>query len=602
MPLTDNRSGTFQAASALYFRLLLCLLPGLGWLAGAPALAQQKTTTAPPDPAVVLARPTTKSDKVVAEETEFADAYRYIIVDEPTKAIPAFEKLIQKNPANAAAQYALALALVKTGKLTEALIPAQKAYQLDPENTYYLLQVAEGLVKQKRYAEAEALYETLLAKGNQAMEYGVELAAIYLFDDKPDKALATYDRVEKAMGMNEEITRQKQRIYLKQNKIDNAIAEAEKLIASEPADPDFLVEGAELLLANDRVPLAISWLERALVVSPDSPQAHMMLADIYRRQGDATKSGLALQKVLANPNLEASLKARILAGYVGLAGTDSSARQNALQMAQDLTRQNPADAKAQVMLADLLMQQGNKAGARDAYVRAARLDPSVYEVWGAIVQLDGELAQVDSILVHTEKALEVFPNQGLLWYSNGSAHLYKRHYQQAAEALEESRKLLVTNPKMLPEINGQLGDAYNGLRDHPRSDEAYEAALKADPLNDRVLNNYSYFLSLRHENMPRAKAMSTKLAERHPANATYLDTHAWVLYVSKDYAAARQFLEKAIQADPANISGTILEHYGDTLFQLGNKAKALEQWKLAKQKGGVSDRLDQKIAGQKLYE
>ena len=63
--------------------------------------------------------------------------------------------------------------------------------------------------------------------------------------------------------------------------------------------------------------------------------------------------------------------------------------------------------------------------------------------------------------------------------------------------------------------------------------------------------------------------MSTKLAELHPKNATYLDTHAWVLYVMKDYAGAKKYLEKAIQSDPANISGTILEHYGDVLIPVG---------------------------------
>jgi tetratricopeptide (TPR) repeat protein len=549
-----------------------------------------------------IAQPALKSDKAVAEETEFTDAYRFLLVDEPTKAITALEKFIQKNPANAAAQYALAMAMIKAGKTTEALPLAQKAYKLDPKNTYYLLQVAELYVKQKRYPEAEELYESLLEKGTETIEYGVELAAIYLFDDKPDKALATYDRVERAMGLSEEITRQKQRIYLKQNKVDKAIEEAEKLIASEPADPDFLVEGAELLVANERVPLAITWLERALKLNPDSPQAHMMLADIYRKQGDMEKSGHELQKVLANPNLEAGLKARILSSYVGVVGESPTTKQDALKMAQTLAQQSPNDAKAQVMYADLLTQQGQKAEARDAYVRAAHADPSVFEIWGAIIELDGDLGQVDSILVHTEKALEVFPNQGRLWFANGSAHLYRRHYQQAVESLEESRKLLSSNTQMLTDINAQLGDAYNGLRDHARSDEAYEASLKTDPNNDRVLNNYSYFLSLRKENLAKAREMSAHLIKRHPKSATYLDTHAWVLYTLKEYAEARKFLEQAIAADPNNISGTIREHYGDVLFQLGEKAKAVDQWRVAKQKGETSDRLDQKIAGGKLYE
>ena len=610
MPVLSTHIPDSERTAAKQSGWLLTLL-GLVWLMiPRVGFAQKKPRIVPDRPVSTtiidngaIAQPTQKSDKTVAEETEFTDAYRFLLVDEPTKAVTALEKMLQKSPANAAVNYALATALIKAGKAIDAFAYAQKAYQLNPTNAYYLLQVAELYVKQKRYADAETLYEELLSRGQESMEYGVELAAIYLFDDKPDKALATYDRVEKAMGLNEEITRQKQRIYLKQNKVDKAIEEAERLIASEPADPDFLIEGAELLIANERVPLAVTWLERALKLNPDDPQAHMLLADVYRKQGDTDKSGQELQKVFANPNLEAGMKARILSSYVGVVGDTPTAKQDALKMAQTLVAQSPNDAKAQVMLADLLMQQGQKAEARDAYVKAAKADPSIYEVWGAIIEIDSDLEEVDSVLAHSEKALEVFPSQGTLWYANGSAHLYKRHYQQAVDALDEARKLLTTSPKFKSsELQGQLGDAYNGLGDYARSNEAFEAALKADPQNDRVLNNYSYFLSLRKENLPKARTMSTLLAERHPTNATYLDTHAWVLYVMKDYAAAKQFLEKALQDEPKRVTGTILEHYGDVLFQLGEKDKALTQWKLAKQKGETSEWLDRKIAAGKLYE
>ncbi|GAA4410843.1 tetratricopeptide repeat protein [Nibrella viscosa] len=534
------------------------------------------------------------------DESLFTEGMKYIMTDEPTKAIAQFEKLIQKNPANAAAQYAVASALLKSGKITEALSYAQKAYQLDNGNKYYALQLAEIFVKQKRYAEAENLYEAVLQKGPDNIEYGVELAAIYLFDDKPDKALETYDKVEKVLGLNEEIIRQKQRIYLKQNKVDKAIEEAEKLAAAEPGEPDYLIEGAELLIANDRLPQALTWLERALKISPDLPQAHVLLADVYRKQGNMEKYRQELKYVFSNPNLEANIKARILSSYMDMAGENPTAKNDALKMAQDLVQANPKDAGSQVMMADLLMQMGKKAEARDAYVKAARVDGSVFEVWGAILELDGALNQVDSLLVHANQALEVFPTQGQLWLAKGSGHLFKRQYQDAVDALEESRRLLVTNKELSRNINAQLGDAFNGLGDYARSDEAYEQVLKADPNNDYVLNNYSYFLSLRKEKLPQALQMSQKLVERNPNNATYLDTYAWVLYVMKEYSKARQYLEKALQADPANVSGTIIEHYGDVLYQLGERDKAVEQWKKAKLKGENSEQLDKKIATGKI--
>jgi tetratricopeptide (TPR) repeat protein len=586
--------------SLIHNRLLvnrLWLIAGLVLaFALAPAVAQKKQKDAP-KPVVAPLTPAQ-----VEEESMFTDGMRFSMADEPTRAIEQFEKLLKKYPTNVAAQFGLASSLIKVGKTTEAVAPATKAWEADKTNKYYALLLAELFVKQKRYAEAEDLYEAILKLSPDNVEYGVELAAVYLFDEKPDKALAAYDRVERETGLNEEITRQKQRIYLKQNKIEKAIAEAERLAASDPGDPDLLLEGAELLIANDRPDQAVGWIDRALALNPDQPQAHIMLADIYRRKGDLPRASQELDKVIANPNVDASMKAQILASYVGIAGNDANAQKTALKMAQDLVKTSPKDAKTQVMLADLLMQQNQKREARDAYAQAARLDGSAFEVWGALIQLDGDLNLLDSLLTDSQKALELFPTQGLFWYSNGSAHLAKKHYQEAADALEESRKLSASNAELTNFINAQLGDAYNALGNHPESDDAYTRVLKQDPRNDHVLNNYSYFLSLRKEKLPEALKMAEKLVERNPTNATFLDTYAWVLYVTKDYAKARQYLEKAIAAEAGTVSGTIIEHYGDVLFQLGERDKAIDEWKKAKAKGDASADIDKKIATGKINE
>lgn len=67
----------------------------------------------------------------------------------------------------------------------------------------------------------------------------------------------------------------------------------------------------------------------------------------------------------------------------------------------------------------------------------------------------------------------------------------------------------------------------------------------------------------------------------------------------KNYEEAKKYLEIAVQKSK---NGTILEHYGDTLFQLGQKDLAVEQWKKAKELGETSDFIDKKIAEKKLYE
>ncbi|HTF80737.1 MAG TPA: hypothetical protein VL947_03395, partial [Cytophagales bacterium] len=78
-----------------------------------------------------------------------------------------------------------------------------------------------------------------------------------------------------------------------------------------------------------------------------------------------------------------------------------------------------------------------------------------------------------------------------------------------------------------------------------------------------------------------------------------LDTYGWVLYVNKEYKEAEVYLGKA--AKNTN-NGTILEHYGDVLYQLGRIDQAIEYWKKAEVAGDASELLAKKLKDKKLYE
>jgi len=69
-----------------------------------------------------------------------------------------------------------------------------------------------------------------------------------------------------------------------------------------------------------------------------------------------------------------------------------------------------------------------------------------------------------------------------------------------------------------------------------------------------------------------------------------------VLYEQGSYTLAKIYIERAIEnSEEDDLSAEVVEHYGDVLFQTGEKEKALEQWKKAKELGGDSPELDKKI-------
>lgn len=198
------------------------------------------------------------------------------------------------------------------------------------------------------------------------------------------------------------------------------------------------------------------------------------------------------------------------------------------------------------------------------YLQAADIGPVQEELWVRIIQLDWELNRKEQVVAH---ALEALDN-----YS-----------------------------RMAPWVYPILGDAYQALGNNAASDEAFEKALAINPKDDHVLNNYSYFLSIRKEKLVLADSLSARLVVDHPKNGTYLDTRAWVLFELKRYAEARVAMEVALK-DRENVSATLWEHYGDVLFRLRQVDKAVEAWKEALRLDPKRESVDKKIQMRQIPE
>ena len=73
------------------------------------------------------------------------------------------------------------------------------------------------------------------------------------------------------------------------------------------------------------------------------------------------------------------------------------------------------------------------------------------------------------------------------------------------------------------------------------------------------------------------------------------------MYKQGNFSDALTWLEKA-KENSSEVSGTVLEHYGDILFKLGRAGEAIEYWQKAKKAGDHSELLDKKLSDKKLYD
>jgi tetratricopeptide (TPR) repeat protein len=514
-------------------------------------------------------------------------------------AAGAYHECIKIDPRHAVSYYELAGLLTASDQIADALPFALRAFELDPNNQWYALFLADIYMGLNDYDSASKLYEQLVDRFPKNVDYLYELATTYLYLNKLEKAIDAYNKIEEIFGVTEEISVQKEKIYLQLDKLDEAIAELENLIANYPGEQRFLGMLAEVYTANYLPDKAFEVYERMMKNDPQDPVLHLNLAEYYRRQAEYEKSFHALKKAFASSALNIDSKIQVMMSYYNLTETDDDLLDQAYELLDLLTTAHPDDAKAFAMKADFLLRDNRLEESRASFYETVKLDSSRFMVWNQLINTSYELRDYTSMEKDSRVALQLFPNQGILYLMNGIAHNSLKNYTEAVNILNEGELFTRSDTYLNVQLLSVLADAHNNLKQYKESDAAFEKALKKDPTNALILNNYSYFLSLRAEKLDRAEEMSKKSNLLQPRQASYQDTYAWILYQQGKYEVALEWILKALK-NGGDKSGVIVEHYGDILFKLGEEAKALDQWNLALELGDHSDELPEKIKAKKL--
>ncbi|MEM6643999.1 MAG: tetratricopeptide repeat protein [Bacteroidota bacterium] len=457
--------------------------------------------------------PQTQADSLKLEGV-LIDAEKQLMLENFSKALEGFTVALGMNSQSAAIQFKIAEVLAKSGEGQKALPYGLKAIELDPENKYYRLSLARIYRSVGFYIESAKIYEGMLEEFPSEESALYELAELYQLTGRIEEMFATFDRIELQLGVKEEIVREKQRIYMKQGKIEDVIREYQKLSDAYPNESAYRIELINFLIQNSKLEEASQQIAIYELSEPASARIKLLKSEVFWKMENYTQSLQLLSEAFDSPVIDFESKFQIVSNYL-LADVNAQNSGEITNLVKKLAAQYPDEFRAQAFLGDLLYQSEQLDEALLYYLKAVRINPANYKTWQNILNVEAELNQYDSLVVHSEEALTYFPNQALLYYFSGTGHLIKNNYQKAVNALETGKKYS-TDPNLLTIFFGQLGDAYNGLKMDAKSYKAYDKALEYQAENDHVLNNYSYFLSLAKSDLDKALEMSTRLVKSHP--------------------------------------------------------------------------------------
>lgn len=504
------------------------------------------------------------------------------------------------DPNSAATMYELANIYAFKNNKKQALFYSKKAALIDPDNIWYQLLYIDCLKESKQTAEVVSVYQKLLKRYPERIDFYYELANAYLYANKTAEAIKTYDKIEDLTGVTEDASMQKFKIYKATNNFEKALEEIQKLIKAFPKEGKYYGILGEFYQEKGQSEKALAAYNDLLKADPANAYVHLSLAEYYRNQKQNEKAFEEIKIAFKSKDLNIDTKIKILLSYYSITETYTELKADADELCKIIVEVHPDDAKAFSMYGDFLYRDKKLLEARTQYRKAIAIDKEKYLLWSQLLLIESELNDFVSMQRESKEAMELFPNQALPYFFNGAANIQLKNYKEAVAVLNEGKEFVYDDP-IVVQFYANIGDAQNQLKNYTASDSAYSKALELDPNNVYVLNNYSYYLSLRNKDLEKAEAMSKKSNEIEPNNSSYQDTYGWILYQMKKYDDAKVWIGKAIDNGGKN-NGILLEHYGDVLYKLGETENALKYWMDAKKTGNTTDFIDKKITDKKLYE
>ena len=478
----------------------------------------------------------------------------------------------------------------------------EKAIDKDPNNYYYNMMLGSFYRELDQKEKAIDIYNVLLESHPEKIDIYMALAEAYNDNGDLEKAIETLDDLEQVVGVRETITINKFRLYSMLSRKEEAFEEIESIIKKNPDNLGYMLMLGDLYMQDNQMEKSLKQYKKVEAADPNYPSLVLSMVNYYEKNGKPDMALEEIKRALVSPMFEIDVKLQLLTRYITMLQSNKTDTTIANPLFNTLFEQHPHNAQLNFLYGSVLMLQENKTEAMKQFEIYAKAEPANPAGWENMLRI-ALPDSLEKVIWITENALKHIPDAYQFYFYLGGAKYQLERYEEALEVFEEGlEKLEEGNPLVRSDFYAQIGDLNYHLGNKRVAYKKYEEALKLNPQNLGVLNNYSYFLSLDDESLDKAEQMSSITVKAEPTNPTYLDTYGWVLFRQGAYTMAKIYIENAVKYSEDEPSAEVLAHYGDILYKTGDKEKALEQWKKAKELGSDSTTLDKKIKLKKYTE
>ena len=474
------------------------------------------------------------------------------------------------------------------GKHDLAMQMGREAVKLEPNNRVYRQTLAEIYINAFALDDALKEYKAITVLDPKYQDAWFYLAKLQSLRN-PEKALETYQKIISQFGPVGDVYYQMAQIYSALGKYKQAAEALQGMLELDPGNFEITKELGDIYLQQDSVEKALKVYTELTELHPENLSLRAAIAHAYLTKQNYDAAAEQFETVMQKDTLTIEEQIKFGQIFVSFIEKDSAVAPYAVNLFEKIKTNYPDDWRPYWFLGAINNIQHKDSIAIYNYEKVIELAKSNPDGWVGAASIHYDRGQFDKAINLLLEAKKFVPDEFRIYFLLGVS--YQRLHQtiEAASALEKAIQL---NEKSVDALSA-LGLVYDEMKRFEDSDSIYEKALRLDPANHLLLNNYGYSLAERGIQLERALKMSKEAITQQPENQSYLDTYGWIYYKLGDYKEAEKWIQKAIEL--GSKSAVIYEHMGDIYLKLNEKDKAIDYWKKALELDPNNKTLQEKI-------
>lgn len=527
---------------------------------------------------------------------KFHEGIRFKIKGQLPDAVAAFEICVAQKPNDDAVVFALAQCYLLLNDRAKAAEFTERAAKIDPKNIWYTQELAYMYFEQSRFEESSACFQKMVAKEPKNTDWWFGYAEVLKRLNKRQEAIDAYTQMEDQLGVIPDLSIQKFDLYRQMKQDEKGLKELDKARKMYPDDIGLLGTYIDYYFEKREIEKARNMLVELVKADPNNGRANLALGELYMRENKKKEAYNYFKAAFNGEGVDIDTKMDVLLSFYEQQATIDP---EVFELADLMVIKHPSDAKSYSIQGDLYLKNNLKEDALSSYKEALKFDESKYAIWYQVLMLEYQQSQFADLYKDARACSALFPTLSNVQLLYTIACVQTGRYQEAIDAADIGKELVVNDPVTEAEFYSQKGEALFLLKLVPEGIENYEKALKLDPTNQLAKNNFAMRLALANEQLDRAMKMIDEVISQYPKQAPFSDTKGMVLFQQANYTEAYKFFELANQLQPHNRN--YVEHVGDVLFKMGDVPQAVVLWKEAKSLGSTNQSLDKKIQNKTYY-